>query len=72
MITLEQAKQLIGMPALTPGAGKIQITKVRQLTNGMILIYNKHNWCCNIEVIRNMNKERFTFDEVEKIEGDTK
>jgi hypothetical protein len=72
MISLEQAKQLIGMPALTPGAGPIRVKNIRQISNGMILAYNQHGWCCNVEVLRNMKKEKFTFDKVEKIEGDTK
>jgi len=72
MISLEQAQQLIGMPVLTPTAGKITIEKVRQLNDGMILVYNKHNWCCNVDIIRDVNKKKFVFDEVKKVEGDSK
>jgi hypothetical protein len=72
MISLEQAKQLIGMPALTQIAGPLKIVKARKLSSGKILVYNKEGWCCDVEVVRNSNKQKFTFDEVEKIEGDTK
>ena len=72
MISLEQAQQLIGMPALAPLAGKITITQIRQLNDGRILAYNKHNWCCNVEILRDVNRKKFVFDEVEKIEGDSK
>jgi len=73
MISLEQAKQLIGMPALTPATGHMKITKIRQMNDGKILAYNKHGWCCDVNVLRNTEKQQFNFDKVEQInEGDSK
>ena len=73
MINLKQAKQLIGMPVLAPMVGKIVITKVKKISTGKILVYNKFGWCCDINIIRNMNRQKFVFDETEKLEkGDSK
>ena len=72
MINLEQAKTLIGMPVFIPTGAQFIITKVRQIDSGMILIYNKHGWCCNVEIIRDTNRKKPVFDEVEKLEGDSK
>ena len=69
MINIKQIKkQLIGMPALVPLNGVIKIKDVRQLSNGKILVYNQHNWCCDLNVIRDTNKQKFIFEKEEKIE----
>ena len=73
MISLEQAKTLIGMPALTPATGVMTITKIRQLKSKKILAYNKNNWCCDVNVLRDTNRKEFNFDKTEELStGDSK
>lgn len=72
MITLEQAKTLIGMPALTPATGKILIKKIRQLECGKVIVYNEHGWCCDVNVLRDTRRQKFTFDEIKKVENENK
>jgi len=65
-MTLEQTKTLIGTTAIAPVTGQIEIVKVRQLSDGKILIYNKHNWCCNIETVKDINGKDFVFEDLKK------
>ena len=51
MDKLQKAKLCIGK-SYNSFKGKIKITKVRQMKDGTILAYNQHNWCCNINILR--------------------
>ena len=51
-MTLEEAKSCVGKKARYFNIGEFEITEVRQLESGMILAYNEHNWCCNIEILK--------------------
>lgn len=63
MITLEQAKTLIGMPVKAPLAGTFRVEEIRQLNCGKILAYNKRGWCCDVNILRDTKGKKFNFDD---------
>ncbi len=69
-MTLEQAKTLIGIPVRTPVGWVFKVENIRQLEDGMILAYDKNNWCCNVSTLRDVTGKRFEFDK-ENLEGDS-
>jgi len=62
LMTLEQAQTLIGMPVNAPMVGVFKVEKIAQLKSGKILAYNKYNWCCDVNILRDSKRERFKFE----------
>jgi len=61
MIQLQELKnKFIGKQVKYPPLRKIfTIADVRQLECGKILVYNKFNWCCDINIVE-LIKEKIT------------